>query len=271
MKILPLNRSAELLFGRCLWPWRSPSLRFCRREALANDHVPIRRSAFRSAAGGNSRTRLCALRSRALTLVEVLAIVATLTLLAALSLSALAQRRARARRVMCVSNLKQVGLAFRVWSPSSTDWFPMHTATNFGGTRELVETGPASIHFLVMSNELASPVLLVCPADPDRRVATNFLSGFSNSNLSYFVGLDAVSDHPTRFLTGDRHLEADGVGLRTGVASFRTSSALRWTPALHNRKGNIALADGSVQAFDVPRLQEAACVTGLATNRLAMP
>jgi len=40
---------------------------------------------------------------------------------------------------------------------------------------------------------------------------------------------------------------------------------------MHKNQGNVALADGSVQAFSSSRLQEVLSNTGVATNRLAMP
>ena len=44
-------------------------------------------------------------------------------------------------------------------------------------------------HFQVMSNELSTPKILVCPADT-RVAAANFVR-LKNQNVSYFVGLEA--------------------------------------------------------------------------------
>jgi hypothetical protein len=49
------------------------------------------------------------------------------------------------------------------------------------------------------------------------------------------------------------------------------NSTVAWPPTRHRFCGNIGLADGSVQAFNSARFQQALAETGLATNRLAMP
>ena len=55
-------------------------------------------------------------RIAALTLVEVLIVIAALALLAAILLPALAKAKRRASKISCVSQLKQIGIAYRVWA-----------------------------------------------------------------------------------------------------------------------------------------------------------
>ena len=59
-------------------------------------------------------------------------------------------------------------------------------------------------HFQVMSNELNTPVILVCPSDV-RGFARDF-SSLRNANISYFVNLDAGEATPAMPLCGDRNL-----------------------------------------------------------------
>jgi hypothetical protein len=94
-------------------------------------------------------------------------------------IDAMKKAQERAMSVQCINNLKQVGLAVRVWALDNNDIFP----TNF----------------LCMSNELSTPKILVCPADTNRMVAPNFGS-YTDANCSYdlFFGSDR---EPTQVLS----------------------------------------------------------------------
>ncbi len=77
----------------------------------------------------------------------------------------------RSSRLGCDNNLKQIGLAFRTWAIDNDDQFPFNVSTNTGGTMEHCAVGSdgfdtnAALHFQVMSNELSTPWILVCPKD----------------------------------------------------------------------------------------------------------
>jgi prepilin-type processing-associated H-X9-DG protein len=176
-----------------------------------------------------------------------------------------------ARKIDCNNNLKQIGLAFKTWSPDQSSAYPMQRSKLQGGTRELVETGQVAVHFRVLSNELSTPKVLVCPADKPKVAATNFGSEFTDANVSYFLGVDAGDESPQSFLSGDRNLAADVRPVSKGLFPLTTNMALSWTTAIHGSCGNICFADGSVQLLSSVRLAEAARNQGLASNRLALP
>lgn len=197
----------------------------------------------------------CSGRTRAFTLVELLTVIAIIAILAALLLPVLDKSESRGKRVFCINNLSQVGLAFHSFSNDHSGKFPMALSTNDGGSLEYVESGfnsgpmfyTAFHHFQVLSNELVFPRSLICPTDL-RPEATNFPS-LQNDNLSYFVGVTATFDKPESILAGDRNLATNSWSQQT-ILGYGLASSLSWTWELHQHKGDVLFADGHVEQWN---------------------
>src|SRR6266850_3959548 len=218
---------------------------------------------------------------RAYTLIDLLVGLSLLLVVTVVLLPMFSRRpHSCAPRIFCVNNLKQIGLSFRQWALDHQDRFPMEVSVTNGGTMEFVNTGIVWAHFTVMSNELNTPKVLLCPADKRRadRQANTFGAAqyanqipFTNDNsTSYFVGVDAVQTNGQMLLSGDRNITNTSKANRR-LVSFSTNQLAGWTDDLHRRQGNVGLADGSVQQFTASRLRDQIAHTGVVTNRLAMP
>ena len=188
----------------------------------------------------------------AFTLVELLVVIAIIGILAGLLLPALARAKMKAQQIQCVANLKQVGMGFQIFAHDHNSLFPMEVSTNDGGTLEYVLSSYLISgqfyfqyrHFQALSNELVTPKLLVCPADRDRIVASNF-QNFDNVNISYFVGANADYSLPNSMLAGDRNVTNGGWGSQT-IVRLGDGTGVYWTGDIHQFRGNILFADSHV-------------------------
>jgi competence protein ComGC len=210
-------------------------------------------------------------RRAGITLLEVMILLAVMAVAAVLILPWLMRPRiVRPPQISCVNNLKQVALSFRFWASDHGDRFPASVAMTNDGAMDNPLAYEPWMHYQVLSNELNTPKILVCPADNQRSRATNFAVGFGNSNLSYFVSLDADETLPQMILSGDRNLSSNGVAMAAGLRTLTTNATHGWTKAMHNQCGNIGLSDGSVQQFTSAALQQY-LRDHPQTNRLAIP
>lgn len=208
-------------------------------------------------------------RNQALTLIELMVVLAIVVLIAALVLPAWNRAGERARRIRCVSYLKQIGLGLHIFASDHTNAFPAGVRTNFGGAKEYVQVGEVFRHFLCISNELSTPLILTCLSDT-RKPARNW-SSLSKSNVSYFLNLDANEEDPTTILAGDRNLFINGKREPPGPLTLTTNSLVTWDKDMHRESGNILFGDGHVDKVSTARLLEQVRVMEIPTNRLLIP
>src|SRR5882724_2045484 len=189
-------------------------------------------------------------RADAFTLVEMLVVIGIIAILAALLLPALSASKKRAQRIVCENNLRQLGLAFHTFAHDHNGKFPMEVSTSDGGSQEFVANGYIVTgnfyfgyrHFQALAGILETPKILICPADT-RLPSVNF-ELLQNTNVSYFIGVDADYSKPISLLAGDGNLASTATLLR-GDAGGK----LTWTGTQHRFKGNVLFADGHVEEW----------------------
>jgi prepilin-type N-terminal cleavage/methylation domain-containing protein len=200
--------------------------------------------------GASHRTR-CA----AFTLLEVLLVIAIIATLVALLLPSLSKAQLRAKRVKCLNNLKQIGVAFQTFAHDHGDRYPMQVSTNASGTLEFVTAADrlsgsfffAFRHFQAISNELVDPRLVICPAD--NRLPAPTFAAVQNENVSYFVAPLAQAGQSDSIVAGDRNItgtwSSGGSVLRIG-----SDNSPGWTHELHGGQGNLLFGDARVELLN---------------------
>ena len=202
---------------------------------------------------------------------EIALVIATVVLVAiCLFPLSWSRSRARASRISCTSQLKQVGLAHRLFANDNGDQFPFALSNERGGSLSFASTPQVFRHFEALSNELVTPKILICPQDRTRIRASQFQAPLANSNISYFVGLDAKEAQPQTILSGDRNIT--GGRLTNGfLRLITTNDVLGWTKELHKGGGNVGFGDGSVQQFLSSGLTSYVRTQSVTVIRLAIP
>jgi prepilin-type N-terminal cleavage/methylation domain-containing protein/prepilin-type processing-associated H-X9-DG protein len=200
-------------------------------------------------------------RRRGFTWLELMLVLIVVVIVAGLVLPMLTpRRRADGRRIQCVNNLKNLGLGLRIFATDNNGMFPWAVPVRDGGTLEhLADEQRIWRHVAVLSNELSTPKILLCPKDPrfdqlaDKTLVfglpqtNNALQFGDNEHLSYFLATGANEEVPELLMGGDRNLTRNGTPVQGKITPTAADLFQFTKPGHHDGLGNVLMSDGSVQ------------------------
>lgn len=180
--------------------------------------------------------------TRAFTLVELLVVIAIIGILAGLLLPVLAKATQRAKRVYCVNNLRQIGIAARVFANDHNDSLPLSSGDS---TNAIWATGRFLHYGRLIRTELDNNAkVFFCPS-------ATFFTADSTNGLDN-LGLSNRIAHSSYYQRGPRQggpSRFERAGQRVLISDYETRGGMappEWLNRNHITGKNVLRGDGSV-------------------------
>jgi prepilin-type N-terminal cleavage/methylation domain-containing protein/prepilin-type processing-associated H-X9-DG protein len=211
------------------------------------------------------------------TLIELLVVIAIIAILAGMLLPALSSAKMKGQGIKCLSNLRQMQLAWRLYSDDFDGrlvWnMPGNNTNNSWAAGDMRTLAEATNSFL-LSNALLgkysqTTAIYRCPGDRTmtngrprtRSITLNVYMGVRTNNLPgsprvmetthyAFRRMDEIIGPSDRWVFWDENPVSidDILGVVDVTAPFQTSKDLVNTPAsYHNKAGGLSFADGHAE------------------------
>jgi len=176
--------------------------------------------------------------NRGFTLIELLVVIAIIGILAGILLPVLSRARESARKTLCMSNIKQIGMGLIMYANENSESFPLSSASN---------PAMASLN-LLYDTYISDNKVFNCPSDTTVSAASNAgMSVATSAATEYFTSTQSSYGYDrfhTQAVDADVAIAADRPpGTPSATASSDNHSA---------RGQNVVYIDGHVEFVNSP-------------------